>query len=68
MSSQSGGGLISWLPNGSGSGNAGDGGGGIKNSVAAGNVLHIPTGYQYIVYRDFTADGTVIGDGDLVIL
>ena len=40
----------------------------IKNSVDTGEVLDIPAGHQYIVYRDFTANGVVIGNGELVIL
>lgn len=43
-------------------------GGAIKNSVDTGEILTINAGEQYIVYRDFTANGLVIGDGELVIL
>ena len=41
---------------------------GIKNSVDEGDTLTIQEGYQYIVFGGFTNDGTVILDGELVIL
>jgi len=39
-----------------------------KTVVAAGEQLTIETNYQYLVYNTFTVTGTVVSNGDLVIL
>ena len=39
-----------------------------RTAVASGETVTIPTGYQMIVYGDFTAVGDLVADGDLVIL
>lgn len=39
-----------------------------KKSVETGETMTIPTGHELIVFKDFTMDGTIILDGDLVVL
>lgn len=40
----------------------------VKNSIALGEELTIPVGYQLIVSDSFDVDGTLNADGELVIL
>lgn len=40
----------------------------VKNSIALGEELTIPAGYQLIVSDSFDVDGTLNADGELVIL
>ena len=40
----------------------------VKKSVGLGETLTIPTGYQLLVYNEFTVTGDVNLDGELVIL
>lgn len=40
----------------------------VKKSVAAEESVTIPSGYQLIIYDEFTVDGEIVIEGELVIL